>query len=287
MFGPKLELSGKSHRFHICAGLPCKQKSADYPNAVHMTKSKILTFAQGESLPYSGNRLRDFVAASAEAADAAKLSSADEIDEDEVADDDLDESDGEELSVATQERLLKAAKTSGKGSKQLSGKDASAAIWGAAVGSKHAGSSNDHEGLDSALAKSLAESDVPGALAAKKFGIKLLGGLSVKPPAGKALVSVPPSLATPKAKGGPPAASDDEVDAEGGEDEQEGDDDPLDVISQSSAVALQAQMLRNAAALLRKRTKPSSKSEPSLKHQRLVKMLAAMLTGHGDSCDSD
>ena len=122
--------------------------------------------------------------------------------------------------MATQEWLLKAAKTSGKGSKQLSGKDASAAIWGAAVGGKHAGSSNDHDGLDSALAKSMTESDVAGALDAKTFGIKLLGGLSVKPPSGKALVSITPSPATPKAKGGPPAASDDEVDAEVGEDEQ-------------------------------------------------------------------
>ena len=82
MLGPKLELTGKSHCFHVCAGLPCKPKSADYPNAVHMKKWRILTFAQGESLPYSGNRLRDFAAASAEAADAVKRSSAGEIDED-------------------------------------------------------------------------------------------------------------------------------------------------------------------------------------------------------------
>ena len=45
MLGPKLELTGKSHRFHVCAGLHCKQNSADYPNAVHMTKWRILTFA--------------------------------------------------------------------------------------------------------------------------------------------------------------------------------------------------------------------------------------------------
>ena len=88
----------------------------------------------------------------------------------------------------------------------------------------------------------------------------------MKPGGSKSVVAVP-SPATPKAKGGPPAASDDDLDAEVAEDEQEGDDDPLDVVSQSSAVALQAQMLRNAAALLRKRTKPSSKSEPSSQHQ--------------------
>ena len=115
--------------------------------------------------------------------------------------------------MATQERLLKAAKTSGNGSKQLSGKEASAAIWGAAVGGNQAGSPNDHEGLDSALAKSLAESDVAGALAAKKFGIKLLGGLSVKPGGSKSAVPVP-LPAIPKAKGGPPGSSDEELAAE-------------------------------------------------------------------------
>ena len=36
-----------------------------------------------------------------------------------------------------------------------------------------------------------------------------------------------------------------------------------------------------------KRTKPSSKSDPSPKHQRLVNTLAAMLTGHGDGGDGD
>ena len=136
------------------------------------------------------------------------------------------------------------------------------------------------------MAKSLAESDVAGALAAKKFGIKHLGGLSVKPGGSKSVLPVP-SPATPKAKGGRPASSDEELAAEIPEDEQDGDEDPLDGASPSSAVALQAQMLRNAAALLRKRTKPSSKSEPSSKHQRLVKTLAAMLTGQGDGGDGD
>ena len=83
MRGPKLELTGKSHRFHICAGLPCKQKLADYLNAVHVSKWRILTFAQGESLLHIGTHLRDFAAASAEAADAVKVSSADDLDDDE------------------------------------------------------------------------------------------------------------------------------------------------------------------------------------------------------------
>ena len=286
MLGPKLELSGMTHRFHICAKLPCKKKSPEYPNAVHISKWRILTFAQGESLPYVGRRLRDFAAASAEAAAGTKPSGEEETDDDGTADDDLGDIDGEELSVATQERLFKAAKTAAHVPKQLAGKEASAAIWGAALGGTPPGSSNDHEGLDAALAKSLAESDVAGALAAKKFGIKLVGGLSVKPGGIKPAVAGP-SPATPKAKGPPPVSSDEEVLVEEAVDVPEGDDEPLDGAGQFSTVALQAQMLRNAAALVRKRAKPAAKSEPLAKHQRLVKALAAMLTGQGDGGDGD
>ena len=128
-----------------------------------------------------GRRLRDFAAASAETAAGTKPSGEEETDDDGTADDDLGDIDGEELSVATQERLFKAAKTAAHVPKQLAGKEASAAIFGAALAGTLPGSSNDHEGLDAALAKSLAESDVADALAAKKFGIKLVGGLSVKP----------------------------------------------------------------------------------------------------------
>ena len=101
---------------------------------------------------------------------------------------------------------------------------------------------------------------------------------------------VPPSPATPKAKGAAPAAaSESDEDVEAIAEEDGVDKDPLsDVVQQSSAVALQAQMLRNATALLRKRTKPASKAEPVSKHQRLVGTFAAILTGRdGDGGDGD
>ena len=120
------------------------------------------------------------------------------------------------------------------------------------------------------------------ALAAKKFGTKLLGALGAKkPPPAKAGALAPPFSVTPKAKGADPAAasqSDEDVEAIAEEDDV--DEDRLsDVVQQSLAVALQAQMLRNATALLRRRTKPASKAEPASKHQRLVETLAAMLSG--------
>ena len=111
-----------------------------------------------------------------------------------------------------------------------------------------------------------------------------------KAPAAKGVAFVPPSPATPKARGAaPPAASESDEDLEAIADEKDVDEDPLsDVVPQSPPLALQAQMLRKAAALLRKRAKPASKSELASKHQRLVRTLAAMLTGRdGDGGDGD
>ena len=92
---------------------------------------------------------------------------ADEVDDEEETDEAEAEIDGDELSIATQARLLKDAKSRGAPKKQLSGKDVSATVWKAAVGGKQPGSSKDHEGLDSASTKSLAESDVAAALASR------------------------------------------------------------------------------------------------------------------------